>query len=809
MNKQKKYWLGYDEPIAQDIYFIEALDKNIWSAGSKKDWDAAWLTEMPDSSEFEKLDKNKTLNHIPGNSALMIKSNLYTTLHKARTMLEGYPQAHRYDFFPKTYSMPEEYFDLQEAAADNPDWMWIQKPRNLSRGRGIEMVQHMETVPLDSSWIIQQYLHKPHLWDGYKYVLRCYILVTSVEPLRFYWYHEGSAKLTSEKFNLDDLDNPYRHLTNPDINENNDDVEIPVTFHSFKVYRQWLKDQGIDDEKLFDDLRDMLALTVIAARDKLRNQSQEYTADLQGTYELIGIDCMIDSNIKPWIVECNLSPSLEVCATNPEQAKKEIQTKKGMVTEIVDMLGLNDLDQETLSIHEKVQREMQRAKGFECIFPSEDANHYLNCFPVPRYADIASLPKNFNIDYEQLALQSPSNTEAIFEDSLALLTHNTLNKSSGFITPNEIATWIWIQISSGQKPEEIAAELTENFGPMANVDPEEGSQQSEQSWLAQIWEMLADWSEANLFNQANITSIYPTKEENNPEQKWRTAGYINFAGCSIKVRSACSFAEDYLRQFSDETPLSPENTLTVDIYRSSLGYVLTHNTQVLSGSRPLSRLMDDCIKLITRNILQDDDIALMHGCVFSNNEKNGILVGNQEQLDSLAYEICLNDDNYSIRSGSSIISSQANVVKCTDLPLLLPSNTTTLSSSYDASNYYPKKPQKQNSNKNDIVAKDWLISGIDSQPCWLAPSKGIIGELAQIQVIIFIETDDSADEANLSLLNNADLLAKLWPNCSQKKLTTAASIMEWIIGINGYSLKCQDLQQAKGLLTEVGNLLAK
>jgi len=58
MNKQKKYWLGYDEPIAQDIYFIEALDKNIWSAGSKKDWDAAWLTEMPDSSEFEKLDKN-------------------------------------------------------------------------------------------------------------------------------------------------------------------------------------------------------------------------------------------------------------------------------------------------------------------------------------------------------------------------------------------------------------------------------------------------------------------------------------------------------------------------------------------------------------------------------------------------------------------------------------------------------------------------------------------------------------------------------------------------------------------------------
>ena len=809
MNKQKKYWLGYDNPVEQDIYFIEALDKNIWSAGSKSDWDAAWLTEMPNPSGFKKLDKNKTLNHIPGNSALTIKSNLYTTLHKAKTMLEGYPQANRYDFFPKTYSMPEEYFDLQEAASQNPDWMWIQKPRNLSRGRGIEMVQHMETVPLDSAWIIQQYLHKPHLWDGYKYVLRCYILITSVEPLRFYWYHEGSAKLTSAKFNLDDLDNPYRHLTNPDINEHNDDVEIPVTFHSFEVYRQWLRDQGIDDNKLFDDLRDMLALTVLAAREKMRSQAQEYDTDLQGTYELIGVDCMIDSDIKPWIVECNLSPSLEVCATNPEQAEKEIKTKKGMVFEIVSMLGLNDRDQESLSAQERADREMQRAKGFDCVFPSKEANRYLNCFPIPRFADIDSLPEGFNIDYDQLALQSRAGTEAVFDDSLALLAHNTLNKSSAFITPNEIATWIWIQISSGKKPEEIAAELTASFGPIAAQETNENSHLNAQSWLAQVWEMLADWSEANLFSQANISSIYQDPEEDNATQEWRDVGYINFANYSIQVRSSCLFAESYLRQFSDKNPLSSKNILKADIYRSSLGYVLTHNTQVLSGSRPLSRLIDDCLKLITRNILQDDDIALLNGCVFSDNQKNGIIVGNREQLDSLAYELCLTDGRYSIRSGSSIISAQANVVKCTDLPLLLPSNTTSISSSYDASNYYPKKPQQQNQNNDDIVADDWRISGIASQPCWLAKSQGIVGELAQIHVIIFIENDDLAETASLASLNEADMLAKLWTNCPQKKPNAASDIPQWLIGIKGYSLKCQDLHQAKDLLTDIGNLLSK
>ena len=813
MNEQKKYWIGYDKPSSQDTYFIEALDKNIWSAGSENNWDAAWLTDMPDPDEFEKLDQNKTLNHIPGNSSLTIKSHLYTTLHKAKKALEGYPQALRYDFFPTTYSMPEEYFDLQKAANKNPDWMWIQKPRNLSRGRGIEMVQHLETVPLDHEWIIQRYLDKPHLWDGYKYVLRCYILITSVEPLRFYWYHEGSAKLTSAKFNLDDLDNPYRHLTNPDINENNDDVEIPVTFHSFKVYREWLQEQGIDDDKLFSDLHDMLALTVLAAREKMRNQSQDFESDLQGTYELIGIDCMIDSDIKPWIVECNLSPSLEVCATNPEQAKQEIKTKKGMVTEIVHMLGLNDLDQHTLSNKQKAQREMERAKGFTCIFPSAEANRYLNCFPVPRFADINSLPDDFAINYQQLALQSRTDTEAVFEDSLALLAHNPLLKTSTFISPNEMATWIWIQTSNGKNPEEIAQELTETFGPINeieinadNTSNNELAPTTHHSWLAQVWEMLADWSEANLFSQADIADIY-TSEIDTATQQWRNIGFINLAGCSIEIRCTCPFAENYLRQLSTDKASFPENTFRIDILRSNLGYVLVQDTQVLSGSRPLSRLLDDCIKFITKNILQDDDVAILQGAVFSNNKKNGIIVGNQEQLDSLVYELCLNDENYSVRSGSSMITSQANVVKCTDLPLLLPSNTNTISSAYDASNYYPKKPQQYTNNNNKIVAQDWLISSIADQPCWLAPTNGVFSELAQIKTVIFIETDKTAKKANISPINNADLLAKIWNNCSQKKITTSSRLPEWLAGIQGFTLQCQDLKQAKTLLSDVGSLL--
>ena len=493
MNTQKKYWLGYETPGEQDEFFLDALDKSIWSAGSKNDWDACWSTDMPDPSQFELLDDNKTINHLPGNSALTIKSNLYSTLNKAKLAVKGLPQEQRYQFFPKTYSMPSEYFDFQQAAFDNPKFRWIQKPRNMSRGRGIEVVQHPETVPLENQWIIQEYLDKPHLWDGYKYVLRCYVLITSIEPLRFYWYHEGSAKLTSEQYDLDDLDNPYRHLTNPDINEQNSEIEVPVVFHSFASYKEWLRSQGIDDEKLYAQIQDLISLTVIAAREKMRDQAQKYSANTQGAYELLGLDLVVDSDIKPWILECNLSPSLEICSTNENQAEKETRTKKGMVTEIVNMLGLNDHDQDTLSKSQKAQRELERANGFKCLFPAQTANDYLNCFPVPRFADIASLPRAVQIDYNKLSLSGNDRVEAVFDESLALLAHDPVKNTERYIVPNEVATWIWIKNSDGAKPDDIAQELA------STLAVEGRSLQDEKAiWLKQIWDMLADWSQACL-----------------------------------------------------------------------------------------------------------------------------------------------------------------------------------------------------------------------------------------------------------------------------------------------------------------------
>ena len=802
MKNIKKYWLGYQKPNAQDAFFIDALDSEQWVQGNKDDWDACWSTSMPSTKQFETLNASKTLNHIPGNSALTIKSSLYNTLNHARQRVVGLPQEAQYDFFPTTFSMPQDYFEFQQAALDQPQARWIQKPRNMSRGRGIEMVQHPETVPLDSEWIIQSYLDKPHLWNNHKYVLRCYILITSVEPLRFYWYHEGSAKLTSEEYDLDNLDNPFIHLTNPDINEHNEDAEVPVMFHSFRVYREWLKEQGIDDEKVFSDLREMLAVTVISAREKMRTQSSQISADTSGTYELIGIDCMLDSNYKPWILECNLSPSLDICSTDAEQVAQETNTKKGMVAEIVDMLGLNDKDLSELNSSERVAREMSRAKGFDCLFPTLDANAYLPYFPIPRFADIQSLPEGINVDFAHIHSKALESSEATFDDSLALLASNAIEKKSSFITPNELASWIWIQNSAGNTPDEIALELTESFGECnteilsqasgQNVSAEAGT------WLAQVWEVLAEWGQANVFTAKDQTELLFKQE---PDYIWQDVGYVNIAGASVFVRSNCPIAAHYLQRFSDQKALN-ELVLNIDVLRSKVGYVVMSGANIISGSRKLSRLINDINQFAVKNNLAESDLGMVAGVVVGQEKAVGqeahnmLLVSNENQLDSIAYELSLCDGNC-ILSGAPIISQVEQLVKFTDLPVCLPNQSSTINSRYDASNYYPNKPVFTSQHKRSLN-HDWVIGEGTSQSCWMASVNTALNKQAEkIKTIVFVEENSDIGQAIVTPLKSAEALAELWGATKFKSPKTAATLPRWLNGVKAYRVQAKNLKDAK------------
>ncbi len=236
--------------------------------------------------------------------------------------------------------MPRDHQALQLAALEAPEARWIQKPTNASKGKGVRVLRDVAEASVARDHLVQAYLDRPHTIRGHKYVLRLYVLISSLTPLRVYLYRQGFAKLASEPWDPEDADNPYSQLTNPDINALNTRAEVPVEFIDLERYRAWLRDQGHDDARLFARIEDLVALTAISGVDGLRARSAEVGADPRGGYELLGLDCLVDADLKPWILECNLSPSLGTCAAPEDGGLVEERIKGELVH---DMLSLVDV----------------------------------------------------------------------------------------------------------------------------------------------------------------------------------------------------------------------------------------------------------------------------------------------------------------------------------------------------------------------------------------------------------------------------------------------------------------------------------
>ena len=71
-------------------------------------------------------------------------------------------------------------------------------------------------MPNKEAYVISRYIENPLLVGGKKFDLRIYVLVTSYRPLKVYQYMHGFARFCNSKYtnDIDDIDNPFIHLTN-------------------------------------------------------------------------------------------------------------------------------------------------------------------------------------------------------------------------------------------------------------------------------------------------------------------------------------------------------------------------------------------------------------------------------------------------------------------------------------------------------------------------------------------------------------------------------------------------------------------
>ncbi|PAV77631.1 hypothetical protein WR25_25482 [Diploscapter pachys] len=308
------------------------LDVNfIWTAGPYK------LQCMRMLKPWQRL------NQFPRSLELTRKDKMCDNIAR---MQRVFPK--NYNFIPKFYVLPRdaEKFRLcteemqANGSGDAQAKLFIVKPCNSSRGQGIFFASQYSDVPPDSPLLVSRYLNRPYLIDGHKFDLRIYVAVTSFYPLVTYVFYDGLTRLASAKYDPSSSHrDEFVHLTNYSINKNNkqfirnesmatEDLGHKWTLGAFLRY---MEREGKDPKLLMLRIEDVIIKSLLSVQGKIASICRTALPYPGTNFELFGFDILVDENLKPWLLEVNLSSSMACDAPLDSLVKSQL---------MVDLLNL-------------------------------------------------------------------------------------------------------------------------------------------------------------------------------------------------------------------------------------------------------------------------------------------------------------------------------------------------------------------------------------------------------------------------------------------------------------------------------------
>lgn len=277
----------------------------------------------------------KIHNKIEHNYHLSNKKALFYNLVRYYQALDEDP----FDYIPLTFHVKfgesdpvlkgfEEKFWEYEKMVDESGKkianLWIVKPgENTNRGNGISVVSDLASVkgeirnnPCPSTgqhtFIIQKYIEKPFLVNKRKFDIRCYAMISCFNGvLQGYFYQEGYIRTSSKNFSLAST-NKYVHLTNDAVQKKCEDYGKfeKANKMSYVDFQRYLDNHYTSKVDFFSDIlpqiRKMIKDTIQAVFLKIDTNKRAHS------FEVFGYDFLLDSSLKPWLLEVNTNPCLEL-----------------------------------------------------------------------------------------------------------------------------------------------------------------------------------------------------------------------------------------------------------------------------------------------------------------------------------------------------------------------------------------------------------------------------------------------------------------------------------------------------------------
>jgi len=198
--------------------------------------------------------------------------------------------------------------------------VWILKCSDGTRGEKIllmddfdKIVQHLESQDKASApWVIQKYISNPLLLNGgRKFDIRFYVLID--HKLNAYVFPQGTIRVCSEKFTMDDLCEKFAHLSNRKLQGKHEKFGQSEENNEMTTeqFAKWFSSEcgGSYDTQVFEKAKDIIQNVIRAGKNKLENVDHaDYSA-----FQLFGFDFILDKSHKLWFHEINANPNVPDC----------------------------------------------------------------------------------------------------------------------------------------------------------------------------------------------------------------------------------------------------------------------------------------------------------------------------------------------------------------------------------------------------------------------------------------------------------------------------------------------------------------
>uniref|UniRef100_A0A8C6LYK1 Tubulin--tyrosine ligase-like protein 5 n=1 Tax=Nothobranchius furzeri TaxID=105023 RepID=A0A8C6LYK1_NOTFU len=245
---------------------------------NSNDFNLMWTGSHLKPYVLRSLQDYQKVNHFPRSYELTRKDRLYKNIQRMQ-QTHGFKNFH---IIPQTFVLPSENQEFRNCFAKDKG-PWIIKPVASSRGRGIYLVSNTPT----------------------------------------------------------NIKNTFMHLTNYSLNKKSSDyvscddpeVEDYGNKWSMSAVLRYLKQEGKDTTLLMKQVEDLVIKAVLSAELQIAAACKMFVPHKTNCFELYGFDVLIDSNLKPWLLEVNLSPSLSC------DAPLDLKIKASMIADMFSLVG--------------------------------------------------------------------------------------------------------------------------------------------------------------------------------------------------------------------------------------------------------------------------------------------------------------------------------------------------------------------------------------------------------------------------------------------------------------------------------------